>query len=226
GEPDAGGGAERSAYAGAAPWGSSSVQRHGVGDRNQVAMRTAGWIGIAAVAVSAPAQAQSVPVDVAAGRAGDVAATLARQTGTSIVITDRALANRRVGAIKGRLSAGQAVERLARAAGARAVSAGTRAWRLVPVQAQGSVRRPADAPRRIPASVTGPIAETPATEIVVIGSKRDIALVDYAGQVEMVEGEQLVFGGVGGTEKIIQRLPTVSSTYLGSGRNKLFIRGI
>jgi hypothetical protein len=31
---------------------------------------------------------------------------------------------------------------------------------------------------------------------------------------------------VGGTEKITQRVPTVASTYLGSGRNKLFIRGI
>jgi outer membrane receptor protein involved in Fe transport len=189
-------------------------------------MRTVGWIGIAAVAVSAPAQAQSVPVDVAAGRAGDVAAALARQTGTSIVITDRALANRRVGAIKGRLSAGQAVERLARAAGGRAVAAGNGAWRLVPGQAQAAALRPATRPTRAPAPLTRPIVEAPATEIVVIGSKRDIPLVDYAGQVGMVEGEQLVFGGVGGTEKIIQRLPTVSSTYLGSGRNKLFIRGI
>ena len=42
----------------------------------------------------------------------------------------------------------------------------------------------------------------------------------------IVDGEELALGGIGGTEKITQRIATVSSTYLGSGRNKLFIRGI
>ncbi len=46
------------------------------------------------------------------------------------------------------------------------------------------------------------------------------------GQVSILDGAALQAGGVGGTEKITQRLATVSSTHLGSGRNKLFIRGI
>src|SRR5690606_27008752 len=58
------------------------------------------------------------------------------------------------------------------------------------------------------------------------GSKRETPLAQYAGQAEIIDGHELAFGGVGGTEKIVQRIPTVSSTYLGSGRNKLFIRGI
>jgi outer membrane receptor protein involved in Fe transport len=60
----------------------------------------------------------------------------------------------------------------------------------------------------------------------VVGSKREVPLVDFPGQVEIIDGDDLTFGGVGGTEKIMQRIPTVASTYLGSGRNKLFIRGI
>lgn len=191
-------------------------------------MRAAGWIGIAAIVASAPAQAQSVTVSAPAGRAGDAAAAIARQTGTSIVIADSELANRRVPAIRGNLTTGQAVERLASAAGARAISVGSRAWRIVPAAraSRAQVARASAAPVPQPTVRSTPPPETTGPDIVVIGSKRDVPLVDYAGQAELIDGEELVFGGVGGTEKIMQRVPTVSSTYLGSGRNKLFIRGI
>lgn len=188
-------------------------------------MRTGSWIGVAAIAVSAPALAQGVEVDVPAGRAGDAAAAIARQTGSSVVITDRAIANRRVPAIRGRLTAAQAVERLARSAGARAVAAGGNGWRLV--AAPPSSPRPQPAARRErPAPRPAVALEAPAGEIIVIGSKREIPLSDYPGQATLIDGDLLTFGGVGGTEKITQRVPTVASTYLGSGRNKLFIRGI
>jgi outer membrane receptor protein involved in Fe transport len=187
-----------------------------------------GWgIGIAAICLSAPALAEDVAVNAAAGRTGDVAIALARQTGSSIVIADRELANKRVPAIRGRLSAAAAVERLARAAGARAIPAGARSWRLVAIrQAEPAPRRRAQPPARPRlASATVP-AEAPPVPIVVVASKRETVLTEFPGQVTTIDGEALTFGGVGGTEKIIQRVPTVSSTYLGSGRNKLFIRGI
>ncbi len=191
-------------------------------------MRAAWLIGIAAIVASAPAAAQSVAVSAPGGRAGDAAVAIARQTGVSVVITDSEIANRRVPAIRGQLTASEAVDRLARHTGARAVQTGSRAWRLVPVgrtsNANGARPAPMPAPR-VPSPANTP-AETIGPDIVVIGSKRDIALKDYAGQAELLDGEELAFGGVGGTEKIMQRAPTVSSTYLGSGRNKLFIRGI
>src|SRR5690606_18112888 len=152
-----------------------------------------------------------------AGRASDVAIVIARQTGTSIVVADAGIANRRVGAIRGTMDAGDAVKRLARAAGARAVPAGPSAWRLLPAPQPTRVARasaPARQPKRIPASV--PEAESLA-EILVVASKRDASLDEFPGQVSLVPGEELEFGGVGGTEKIIQRVATVSSTYLGSG---------
>ncbi|HEY6816621.1 MAG TPA: TonB-dependent receptor [Croceibacterium sp.] len=188
-------------------------------------MRTGSWIGVAAIAVSAPVLAQSVEVDVPAGRAGDVAAAVARQTRSSIVITDRAIANRRVPAIRGRLSAAEAVDRLARSAGLRAVAAGRNGWRLVAAPPPSASPREA-ARRQAPAPRPEAPPEAPSDDIIVIGSKRDTPLSDYPGQVTLIDGEVLTFGGVGGTEKIMQRVPTVASTYLGSGRNKLFIRGI
>jgi len=188
-------------------------------------MRSAWVIGLAAVVAAAPAHAEGVRVDAPAGRAGEVAGTIARQTGTSIVIADRTIADRRVPAIRGRMSTQQAIERLARSAGARAVRAGTNGWRLVAANSPNSTRRVAPTPAPAPAAGTPP-PEAPPIEIVVVGSKRDTQLTEYPGQVEMIDGEDLMFGGVGGTEKIMQRIPTVASTYLGSGRNKLFIRGI
>ena len=192
-------------------------------------MRHAWWIGIAAAALSAPAHAQSMRVDAPGGSAREVAIIVARQTGSSIVIADRRLADRRILAIRGQLSAEAAVERLARAAGARAVPAGTRSWRLVAVAAPrpSPQRRAGPAPISVaPVSFAAAPPEAPAVPITVIASKRDTRLTQFAGQVSMIDGEELTFGGIGGTEKIIQRVPTVSSTYLGSGRNKLFIRGI
>ena len=190
-------------------------------------MRATPWIGLAAIVASVPAQAESARVDAPAGRAADVAATIARQTGTSIVIVDRAVANRKVPAVRGRLDPREAVERLARAAGAQAVPAGPNGWRLVAVQAARRAPRQRIEPRATePRPAPEPPPEAPPIEIVVIGSKRDLPLAEYPGQVEIIDGEQLAFGGIGGTEKIMQRVPTVSSTYLGSGRNKLFIRGI
>jgi outer membrane receptor protein involved in Fe transport len=172
-------------------------------------------------AVASPAMAREHVVDVAGGRLEDVAVAVARQTGSSIVITDRDLAGRVVGAIRGRMSAREASEALARAAGARAIPAGANGWRLV--RAAPVVRtaaRPASPP---PAPPPQAVASEP---IIVLGSKRDMSLRDYAGQVNQIDGAELTFGGVGGTERIAARVASVSTTHLGSGRNKLFIRGI
>jgi len=190
-------------------------------------MRSAWWIGLAAIVAPAPAAAESARIDAPAGRAADAAVAIARQTGSSIVIADRDVANRSVPAIRGRLTAEQAVARLARSAGARAIPAGSNGWRIVAVASAGTVPRRRAEPRPGPVlAPTPPPPEAPAIEIVVVGSKQETPLAEYPGQVEIIDGEDLAFGGVGGTEKIMQRIPTVSSTYLGSGRNKLFIRGI
>jgi len=188
-------------------------------------MRPAGFLLLASAAVASPALAEGVAVDAPAGRAGDAAVAIARQTGTSIVIADRTVASRKVPPIRGRFHAAEAVKRLASAAGARAVPAGPMAWRLVPADPERRAP-PAAARNWAPRPSFSPAPDPPPVEIVVAGSKREIPFRDYPGQVEMIDGSELTFGGAGGTEKITQRVPSVSSTHLGSGRNKLFIRGI
>lgn len=178
----------------------------------------------ATLAIAAPAYAADRAVDVAAGKAGAAAIALARQTGTSIVIADRAIAERSVPAIRGRMSAERAVRRLASAVGGQAVAAGPSAWRIVAAPTRPQVARLAAAPRPAPSHVA--IEVEPAAPIVVLGSKRDLPLGQFPGRATILDGKDLEAGGVGGTEKIAQRIATVTSTHLGSGRNKLFIRGI
>ena len=145
------------------------------------------------------------------------------------MVNGSGLSSRRVARIRGTMSAEAAVQRLAREANARAVRISSRAWRLDPMPVRAAPARRAAPPkraepRRDPAPAPPPAAPPP--EIIVTASKRELRLKDMPAQVALVDGSELSLGGVGGTEKITQRVATVSSTYLGSGRNKLFIRGI
>ncbi|RXD02596.1 TonB-dependent receptor [Sphingomonas sp. UV9] len=185
-----------------------------------------GCLVVAALVVATPALAgplttRAPVVDLPAGRLGDAVLALGRQSGTSIVIGDPGLWARRVPAVRGRMSARAALDRLASAAHADVVAAGPIGWRLVaraPRVASVRVRRPKVVP------VVAPVAE--GADIVVTGSKRDVRLRDFAGQVALLDGVDLALGGAGGTDAILARLASVSSTHLGAGRNKLFIRGI
>ncbi|AKM07877.1 TonB-dependent receptor [Pelagerythrobacter marensis] len=185
-------------------------------------------IVLAVLLAATAVQAEERRVDVPAGRASDAAAAIARQTGTSIVISAPDLAARQVPAIRGRYSAEEAVRRLARAIGARPVAAGSLGWRLVADQRRAPVahaasRTPARAAAAPPALPPPGVGTMP---IVVLASKRDVRLRDYAGQITILDGDSLSLGGPVGTDRIADRVASVTSTYLGSGRNKLFIRGI
>ncbi len=179
-----------------------------------------GCLVVAALAVAAPAQAGQGAVDLPAGRLGDAVLALGRQSGTSIVVDDRRLWAWRVPAVRGRMSAREALDRLATAANADVVAAGAVGWRLTARTPRVvRVKRPKVVPIAAPPAVQG-------ADIVVTGSKRDVRLRDFAGQVALLDGVDLALGGAGGTEAILARLASVSSTHLGAGRNKLFIRGI
>lgn len=190
-------------------------------------MRPLAYLAIAAVATApAAAHAQRVAVDAPAGTAAEAAIAIARQTGSSVVIADPAIARTKVRRIRGTMDAGEAVRRLARATDARAVAVGPSAWRIVPQSRRPQRVARVSPPRAAPPPPAMPEPAPPAPPIVVIASKRDTPRSEFPGQVSMLDGDTLEFGGIGGTEKITQRVATVSSTYLGSGRNKLFIRGI
>lgn len=187
-------------------------------------------LALAIAAGAAPLAARESNLAVPAGRLSDVAIAVARATGTSIVIADPDLARRRVPGLRGRMNGSEAVRRIARANRLRAVPVGRGAWRLV---AQQERRRPVrkrapppPAPPPVQPARAEPLPPVEVEPIVVIASKRDLRVDELAAQVSILDGERLERGGIGGTEKLTQRIATVSSTYLGSGRNKLFIRGI
>lgn len=183
---------------------------------------------IAAFCCSLPAAARDRAIDVRAGSVADSAIALARQTNSSIIVADPEVAKRQIPRLRGRLSERDAVHRLAKAARARAVAVGASAWRLEALPHRVASKKPREEkrPRKTAAIPERQTVPPKPTEIIVISSKRETRFLDFPAQVSVLDGEELTLGGVGGTEKIVQRVATVSSTYLGSGRNKLFIRGI
>lgn len=168
---------------------------------------------------AAPAHAaERHDVNVAAGRLGDAIIALGRQTDSSIGLIDQSLADLPVRGVTGRLTAGKALDRMLDGGPARAQRQGASGWRIV------------RAPRRAPvvAALT-PVAysaDDGEAAIIVTGAKRDVPLSRYPGAIEIVGGGLSSADSAGGTEAILSRVASLSSTHVGSGRNKLFIRAI
>ncbi|MEJ7925301.1 TonB-dependent receptor [Sphingobium sp. AN641] len=169
-----------------------------------------------------PALAAERPlISIAQGRLGDAVIALGRQTGTSIGMSDQSLAGLPVPAVGGRMSVGAALDRMLRRTGARAERIDATSWRIVRT---ASPSRPAPPP---PRADPAPLPDLPQPDIIVTASKRDIPLSRYAGMVELVEGAALTGGeAAAGTAALLGRVASLSSTHVGSGRNKLFIRAI
>ena len=176
---------------------------------------------LAALAIGAPSLAAGTPAyDLPAGRLADVVALLGRKARISVAVDDDALWQRRVPATAGTASIAATFRHLLAGTGSEAIEVTSGVWRIRPARHAKT--------RTIPKPRPAPVFENEANQpdIVVTASKRDLALRDYAGSVSVVSGADLTFGGAGGTDAVLSRLATVSSTYLGAGRNKLFIRGI
>ena len=183
--------------------------------------RTLALASLALLLAAAPARAaETAALDLPAGRLSDAIAALAAQTGASVSAADGAIWTMRVGALRGRMSAGEALRKLLRGSRGRLLALGDNRFRIV---ADAS-----PAPRRT-AGMAPPSAmeeEEEGPPIIVTASKRDTRLRDFAGSVSILDGADLSFGGEQGMESILARVASLSSTHLGAGRNKLFIRGI
>lgn len=165
-----------------------------------------------------------------AGRLGEAAIALGRQAGISIGIRDPAIAGLRVRAVRGVLTPEEALRRLLDGSSARHIALAPRTFLIVrspPRRAKpGPVRAPAS-PRRRPAREPAAAAALePQEEIIVTGSRRALALAAYPGSATLIEGDDPALIGLRGSEAIVERVPGVTSTHLGPGRNKLFLRGI
>lgn len=169
-----------------------------------------------------PAEAaRSHKLDLPPGRLSAVIGALAQQAGASVSVDDATLWNRPVRGLKGTFSVRAALRKLLGDA-VEIVQVGPDGWRVHPASVHVTRRHP----KIPPAATLPPQSDAEAADIFVTASKRDLRLRDYAGSVSIISGSDLSFGGNGGTDGIVSRSATVSSAYLGAGRNKLFIRGI
>lgn len=188
---------------------------------------------LAFLLLALPVQAQAADertFDVPRGSLSASLPQLSRQAGVSISVSDARLWQADAKPVKGRMSIEAAIRRLLAGTDARAVRVSPTSWRIE--------HRPTPyrAVRRSPPPVTASQLRSPAPsydlvaaeqdEIIVTASKTDLPYSRFAGVATQLNGDDLAFGGERGMDSILARVATISSTHLGSGRNKLFIRGI
>jgi outer membrane receptor protein involved in Fe transport len=177
-----------------------------------------------AVALALPVSVQARPAQqfsVPAGRLSDALIVLSEQAGISIAIGDSRLDTLRTRGIRGRYDTEQALAVLLAGSGYGFVFVDARTVKLVrqaPAPRKSTPRPPRPSP---PAEGSGP-------DIVVTATKQRLGLLDYPASISVVAPErtELARAGGKGTGFILGKLPQLSSTNLGPGRNKVFIRGI
>lgn len=180
---------------------------------------------ICALALSLPAaaQAQRAAIDVPAGRLTDSIAILAAQAGISIGAAGR-LPDRRTPAIRGQMEVARALELLLAGSGWRARRVSARIWRLEPAPPLRSAPKPT---RPAVPSLPQEEARVAAGDIVVTGRKRRELLANADAAIGVVSGDRLAErGGLAGAATVAERIDGLTVTSLGSGRNRLFVRGV
>ena len=166
--------------------------------------------------------------DIPGGRLGDALVALGRQGSVNIGVSDPALANERVRRLTGTHTVQEALRLLLRGTDGRYVAIDSITFQVVRRAPTTSARQVTRKPRttRTSSPVTPPGAGVP-EDIVVIAAKRPIRSAVFPGSADILEGDDHTpDGGLHGSDALVARLPTLTSTHLGPGRNKLFIRGI
>jgi outer membrane receptor protein involved in Fe transport len=175
---------------------------------------------VALLCAAQPAWAQQRRFDVDAGRLSETIPQLARQAGIGIAVSSDALWRARGRGVHGTLTTEEALARLLKGTGSRAVRLNETSWRIEPVPAPPRRTQP-------PPVTTAPEADAAEeVPIIVTASKLDQSYDKLAAIARIIGEDDLGFGAERGTDSILTRLASVASTHLGSGRNKLFIRGI
>jgi iron complex outermembrane receptor protein len=185
---------------------------------------------VVCAAAACPAQAaEEIRFDVPPGPLNVALISFATQASVSIDTSDPALRSLRVAGLRGRFAVRQGLRRLLKGTGYDfRISRGN----VVTVLRQPVRRAPQAHPDRrkaAPSPPSGPpVPPSPPEEIIVTASKQNVAQADYPGEFHVAsfdEARSLHFGSRG-SEALLRELPNLSSTNLGSGRNKIFVRGI
>lgn len=193
-------------------------------------VKSARYLLLPALASVAPAVAQerAAEVNIAGGSVGEAAQKLSLQARVSIGFSDQSLAKQIVRPVRGRFTPAEALARMLAGTSIRARRVAPATYvieRIALVKSDPKLEARYIASRKAPPRVKP--SEYDDSEIVVVATKRDVPLRYYPGAAIVIEGGELS-GATGrtGTEAIVARASSVTSTHLGPGRNKLFIRGI
>ncbi len=184
-------------------------------------------IPVAAIAIwtaSPVAAAESQRFDIPAQRLDNALITLGNAAQISIGGIDQRLAGVRSKAIHGRMTIAQALTTMLRGTGFTYQIVDTRTVRIVALAPRSKPGRPAPRPAVPPPRASA--APPPPAEIVVTATKQGQALDSYPGTAHIESVGTVGLGESQGTAAIVARIPTLTSTNLGPGRNKLFVRGI
>ena len=168
--------------------------------------------------MAAPALAE-VPraIDVPAGPLSTSLVALGVQAGVSVGIAGDVDRGYRTRAIRGRMLQSAALRRMLQGTGLDFVAIDGRSFRVI--------ERPVAKPSQ---PVTIVVPDLPTPDIVVTASKRQTTIDDFPGTLTVLGGDAIDTERVGrsGTQTIINAIPSMASTHLGPGRNKLIIRGV
>lgn len=188
----------------------------------------AAMILVSSMLSTAQAAGQSqndIAFNVPAGRLSAALSTLSKQANVTVVGQSRDLSTIRTPAIRGRYTPVHALHLLLQNTSYFARRINSRTFRiekrLVPP-------RPDPPPQRKP-TPSPLVAPRPAPPelIIVSATKRNLRLQDYPGAAQSIALDGLAAGQLGnGLDQILSKIPVTSGTALGTGRNKLFIRGI
>ncbi len=158
--------------------------------------------------------ASPVMLTIPAGRLSDAVVAIGEQAGVTIGLDDPTLGAVPVRGVRGRLDVARALDRMLKGTRAQAISVGPDAFRIV------ARSHPIEKPHKRP-------LPQPTDAILVTGSKRGLPLEAYPGSVVVTDVHAIPLGDrAHGSEALVNELPILSSTHLGPGRNKLFVRGI
>jgi outer membrane receptor protein involved in Fe transport len=184
-------------------------------------------IPVAAIAIwtaSPAAAAESQRFDIPAQRLDNALITLGNAAQISIGGIDQRLAGARSKAVHGRMTIAQALTTMLRGTGFTYQIVDTQTVRIVALAPRSRPSRPAPRPAVPPPRASA--APPPPAEIVVTATKQGQALDSYPGTAHIQSVGGVGLGENQGTAAFIARIPTLISTNLGPGRNKLFVRGI
>jgi len=172
------------------------------------------------VALGLAGIAHADPFNISPGRLGEVAAALGVQVGVTITVTEPDVANQYSPGVNGDLSLRDAFDRALRGTGAEAVFYDAMTIRII--------RSRTPSPPREPGPTPAPAVSEQLEEVVVSASKQNMLVDSYPGSVKVVTLDRgwTADNAADGTAAITELLPVLSSTNLGPGRDKLFIRGL